>query len=76
MISLLTFLSADPFSSFRDGFGTVILGILGLILMFSLGATVIHVIQGERESAKKMLKWVITGAVGFVLIYVLKSLDV
>jgi len=71
---MFTILSGDPFSGFREGFANVILGIFGLILMVSLAVTITHVIQGERESAKKMFKWIIVGAVGFVLIAVIKGI--
>lgn len=70
---MFSLLSDDPFSGFRAGFANVILGIFGLVLMVSLAVTIIHVIQGERESAKKMFKWVIVAAVGFVLIAVIKG---
>lgn len=73
-IQMFTLLFDDPFSEFREGFSNVILGIIGIILMVSLTVTIIHVIQGERESAKKMLKWIIVAAVGFLLVEIVKGL--
>ena len=66
------FLSSDPFVGFRQGFATVIQGIFGLILMFSLAATIVHVIQGERESAKKMITWMVAAVAGFILIEIMR----
>lgn len=67
-------LAGDPFYGFRQGFATVIQGVFGLILMFSLAATIIHVIQGERESAKKMVTWFVGAVAGLILIEIIKNL--
>lgn len=67
-------LDSDPFRGFRQGFADVMMAIMGLVLMVSLTVTVVHVIQGEQDSAKKMFKWMIVGVVGLLLIYILRSL--
>lgn len=59
------------FEGFREGFAHMLMLLFGLVLMVSLGVTVYHVIQGEKDSAKKMFKWIFMGAVGMILIYVI-----
>lgn len=71
---LFTVLVGDPFAGFRQGFASVIQAIFGLILMFSLAVTVVHIIQGERDAAKKMANWVIAAVVGYILITIIKNL--
>lgn len=68
------YLSSSPFASLQYSFGTLLLLIFGLVAMVSLAVTVIHVMQGERESAKKALRWLIVTAVGFILIWILRKL--
>ena len=64
----------DPFSSFRAGFASFLLALLGIVCMVTLAVTIVYVIQGEKDSAKKMLKWVVVTAIGFILIEVIKNL--
>ena len=63
----------DPFRSFRQGFATFLMYVLGVVLMVSLVVTVIHVINGENDSAKKMIRWLVVAAVGLLLLAVLKN---
>lgn len=70
----LVILAGDPFHGFRLGFATVIQGVFGLIMMFSLAATIIHVIQGDREAAKKMITWFVGSVAGLILIEIIKNL--
>lgn len=75
MVRLLHILLAGgAFSGLQHDFGTLLMLIFGLLAMISLAVTVIHVIQGEKESAKKALRWVITTAVGFILLMVLRDI--
>lgn len=62
------------FEGLRRDFATLLMLIFGLIAMISLTVTVLHVIQGEKESAKKALRWMIVTAVGFILFTVIKNL--
>lgn len=64
----------DPFSDFRAGFATFIMAIFGIVCMVTLGVTIVYIIQGEKDSAKKMLRWVIVTAIGFAFIEVIKNL--
>lgn len=73
-MSILLPLASGPFAELQHSFGTFLLLVFGLIAMISLAVTVIHVIQGERESAKKALRWLIVTAVGFILISILRNL--
>ena len=70
----LVLLSNSPFASLQHSFGTLLLLIFGLVAMVSLAVTVIHVMQGEKESAKKALRWLVVTAVGFSLILILRDL--
>ncbi len=75
MMQFLTMLlDTAPFADFRHGFANVIKAILGLVAMVSLAVTVIHVIKGDRESANKMLRWLIVTVVGYILIEVIAHL--
>ncbi len=67
-------LASGPFSGLQHSFGNLLLMIFGLVAMVSLAVTVIHVIQGEKESAKKALRWLVVTAVGFILLIVLRDL--
>ena len=73
-ILLRIFPLIDPFSEFRAGFANFILAVFGIVCMVTLGATIIYIIQGEKDSAKKMLRWVILIAIGFVFIEIIKNL--
>lgn len=64
----------DPFADFRAGFANFILAIFGIICMVTLGVTIVYIIQGEKDSAKKMLRWVIVTAIGFAFIEIIKNL--
>ena len=64
----------DPFADFRAGFATFLLALLGIVCLVTLAVTIVYVVQGEKDSARKMFKWVIVTAVGFILIEVIKNL--
>lgn len=63
---LLIFIAA-----FGDGLARFLRILIGIFGMVSLSVTIIHVLNGDREAAKKMFKWLIGCVVGFVLISVL-----
>ena len=64
----------DPFAEFRSSMANFLLILMGLIAMVSLAITIVNVIQGEREGAKKAGTWALVTAIGFVLIEVLGSI--
>lgn len=67
-------LDADAFASFRQSFAELLLALFGLVCMITLAVTIIYVVQGEKDSAKKVLRWLIVSAIGFLLISVIKAL--
>ena len=72
--SLSVFLSNSPFYNLQYSLGTLLLLIFGLIAMVSLTVTVIHVMQGEQDAAKKAARWLAATTVGFIIILVLRQL--
>lgn len=73
-ISLNVMLSTSPFYNLQYSFGTLLLLVLGLMAMVSLTVTVIHVIQGEQDAAKKAVRWLVATTVGFIIILILRQL--
>lgn len=72
MLPLL--IADDPFADYRAGFVVFVKALLGVVCLVALAVTVYHVIQGERDSAQKMFKWVVVSVVGFVLVEVLQKI--
>lgn len=71
----MTFLAAsDPFADMRSSLASLLQAILGLISMVALAVVVIHIVQGDRDGAKKAGVWCIVTAVGFTLISIIGSL--
>ena len=68
MKALMIILQSDPFAEFRASMANFLLVLLGLVAMVSLALTIVNVIQGEREGAKKAGTWAVVTAIGFVLI--------
>lgn len=66
----------DFFMDFRQGFAVVLMYIFGFVLLVSLVTTAVAAFKGDRESIHKMLKWIIVGAVGMILISVLANLNI
>ena len=76
MMPLIMFLQAEAegFGEFTLGFARVIKYLLGILAMISLVVTVIHVMQGDREAAKKMVRWTVTFVAGFILVEIISHL--
>lgn len=74
LFTLLTY--ADPFESIRHGLARLLMAVLGLVAMVSLTLVIIHILQGDKEGAKKAAVWCIVTAVGFSLIAILGSLSI
>jgi len=72
----LLFLAADFFTDFRRGFGLFLEALFGLVLLVSLVVTVVNVINNDREGARRMIRWIILGAVGFILINLFSTVDI
>lgn len=65
---------ADPFVEFRVGFANFLLAVFGAVCCVALAMAIIFVIQGEKDSAKKLIKWIVGSAVGFILIELIRGL--
>ncbi|MBQ8482933.1 MAG: hypothetical protein IJ504_01350 [Bacteroidales bacterium] len=72
MVRLL--ISDDPFAYIRTSLASLLMAVLGLVAMISLALVIIHVVQGDREAAKKVSVWFMATAVGFILISILEKL--
>lgn len=75
MYMMLPMLVADdPFADFRNGFVSVVTAVLGIAVMVSLAVVVIHVVNGDKEGAQKMIKWLVATVIGFILINIIGKL--
>jgi len=74
VLSLLAGAAEDPFAGFRYGFVSVVMALLGIAVMVSLTVVVIHVINGDKEGAQKMIKWLVATVVGLILINIIGKL--
>ena len=75
---LHTLLSAgltDPFADIRRSLASLLSILLALVAMISLVAVVIHIIQGERDAAKKASVWLIVTALGFAFIEIIGQMS-
>lgn len=74
ILNVIVLLQVDPFKNFREGFANVLMTILGIGGAVSLIVTVLHIMNGDRESAKRFAKWLIAMVVGYTLLLVIREL--
>lgn len=74
ILNIVFILQTDPFKGFRMGLANVLMTILGIGGAVALIVTVLHIMNGDRESAKKFAKWVVAMVVGFTLLLVIRDL--
>lgn len=68
LMYILPLAADDPFRYFRQGFADFMIAVLCIIAAVSLIVTVIHIANGDQDSAKKFAKWFVTTIVGLTLI--------
>lgn len=61
-----------PYRTGLAGFLQVLLLIIGAV---TLGVATYHVLQGDREAAKKYFVWIVVMALGFILLNIISSLS-
>ena len=71
LLALIALLNVDPFNEIRQSLAKLLVAVLGLVAMISLVVTVINIIQGDREAAKKAGVWLVATLMGFMLITII-----
>ena len=66
--------SQDPFGYIRKGLARFLMVLLGIFAVVSLVVIVIQLINGDREGAKKFIKWFVCLLFGFILFTVIANL--
>ena len=67
-------LEAGSFADYRVMLASVLMVVLAIVCVISLTVLAVSVFRGERESAHKLVSWVIVSAAGFALLAVIRDL--
>ena len=66
--------SQDPFGYIRKGLARFLMVLLGIFAVVSLVVVVVQLINGDRDGAKKFVKWFVALLFGFIFFGIISNL--
>ena len=66
--------SQDPFGYIRKGLARFLMVLLGIFAVVSLVVVVVQLINGDRDGAKKFVKWFVALLLGFIFFGIISNL--
>lgn len=64
----------DPFASFRAGFARLMMFLFFVALVLTLVQIGINMMNGERDAAKRLMRWVAVAVLGFIIFGVIAAI--